>query len=81
MQSPIDNTVYCSTWWAARFTGLSQAHVRRLCARGEIPGACRRFGTGAWLIPLTSLQRTLDSVLQEWLRSPLHADDRARLGY
>lgn len=61
--------VHVSAEWAARIENLSRHHVRRRARAGLYPGARRRDGDGRWLIPISSITRTLDGLLQ-------HVQDR-----
>ncbi len=46
--------------WAALLTGLSVGHIRRKCRAGDITGARKRWGgSGGWMIPVSSLDRSI----------------------
>jgi len=46
--------------WAAMMTSLSVGHLRRLCRQGRIEGARKRWGgSGHWMIPVASLDRSI----------------------
>lgn len=34
---------------------INRCHLARKCSRGDVPGAYKLGGNGAWLIPLSSL--------------------------
>ena len=63
--------VHLSIEWAARLEGITPHHARRLARNGSFPGAFRRGGDGRWLIPLSSVTRTLDGTIRHWMNQPI----------
>lgn len=65
--------VYLSIEWVARLEAITQHHARRVAQAGGYPGAYKRGANGHWLVPLSSVARTLNGTIDHWLAQPFQS--------